>query len=63
MLKTMAQLNMIEIELLCLKQSLNELLTQSAYDDLKTFNKVSEVYNGVFEALGNAFRAFLLKGE
>jgi hypothetical protein len=61
MYKTIKQLNDIELELMEMKHRLRSLLTQEAYNDIAVYGTATDIFNGVYESVGNEFRAFLLK--
>jgi hypothetical protein len=58
---TIKQLHQLELEMLEMKHLLRSILTDSAYNNEQVFGIATDIFNGVYESVGNEFRAFLLK--
>ena len=59
--ETIKQLQQLEFEMLEMKHRLRYLLTNQAFNNDQVFGTVTDIFNGVYESVGNEFRAFLLK--
>lgn len=59
--ETIKQLQQLELEMLEMKHRLRSLLTNDAFNNEQVFGTVTDIFNGVYESVGNEFRAFLLK--
>jgi hypothetical protein len=59
--ETIKQLQQLELDMLEMKHRLRSLLTNEAFNDDKVFGTATDIFNGVYESVGNEFRAFLLK--
>jgi hypothetical protein len=59
--ETIKQLQQLELDMLEMKHRLRSLLTQEAYYNIAVYGTATDIFNGVYESVGNEFRAFLLK--
>lgn len=59
--ETIKQLHQLELEMLEMKHRLRSLLTNEAFNNDQVFGTATDIFNGVYESVGNEFRAFLLK--